>query len=100
MTFFRLHWDGPATFSKENAVSRRWGSANDERRGYSCCRSADDLVEYFSWDDCMDPDDPEVASLPVVEFEGEVVGEGIDGEPLVVPTEVVRWTTYGSIAGA
>ena len=96
-TYWRLHWDGTETFSAENANSRLWGSVDDGKRGYSCCESADKLVEYFSHDDVMDPEDPEVATLPVVEFEGDEVGTGADGEPLVVPSRVIRWTTYGEV---
>lgn len=33
----------------------------------------------------------------IVEFEGEQVGNGGDGEPLVIPTRVIRWTTYGQV---
>lgn len=38
---------------------------------------------------------PEFGSAAeIVEFEGELAGFGCDGEPLVVPTRVVRWMSF------
>lgn len=81
-TYYRIHWAGrDATgdyrFCAANASSAWWGSADVREPGYSCCESADDLVEYFERDDCLDG--------------------GEDGHPLVVPTEIVRWTTFGEL---
>jgi hypothetical protein len=125
MTYYRLHCSDAPEFSADNAWSAAWGEAFtadgsqyecracdgtgeflddrcpdcsgegviDADRGYSCCGSASELVEYFDWHCPADDSDP------VVEFDGEHVGNGLDGEPLVVPTAVVRWTTIGQLRG-
>lgn len=121
-TYFRYHRPDAPEFNAENAYSAGWGEiftspgtyecgACDgigkwlgERcsdcggegefeadSGYSCCCSAEALVAYFSRHCSLDADDP------IVEFEGEHVGNGGDGEPLVEPTRIVRWTTYGQV---
>jgi hypothetical protein len=33
----------------------------------------------------------------VVVFEGRQVGTGLDGEPLVVPTQTIRWMTWAEL---
>lgn len=63
----------------------------DADPGYSCCHTAQDLVAYMTDHGTPADDDP------VVIFEGEQVGTGFDGEPLVIPTKVIRWTTYGEL---
>ena len=69
------------------------GAISDRvRRGYSAFTSADELVQYM--DSMLAAD----ASDPVVVFSGQQIGEGHDGEPLVLPDmQVVRWTTYGKL---
>jgi hypothetical protein len=56
--------------------------------GYSCCDSAEALLEYFA-----DTED----DAKVVVFAGERIGTGFDGEPLAVPTSEIRWTTLGQL---
>lgn len=60
----------------------------DLQRGYSCCKTGEDLVDYFSTHGtpCADDD--------VVVFEGRRTGNGFDGEPLAIPTGEVRWMTW------
>lgn len=121
-TWFRYHRPDAPEFSAENAYSAGWGETFtspstyecgncdgtgewfgehcsgcggegeiEADPGYSCCRSAEDLVAYFSRHYPLDSDDR------IVEFEGIQVGHGGDGEPLVVPIRVVRWSTYGQV---
>lgn len=61
----------------------------DADRGYSCLTTPAALVERFAgWDDAE----------PVAVFDGEETGEGIEGEPLVVPDmATVTWTTLGAL---
>jgi hypothetical protein len=126
-TYYRLHRDDAPTFTADNAWSGLWGGtfSPDGARsecpqcdesgeydgeecshcagegwldcdyGYSCCYTAAELVAYFSRGGGLDAVD---LAQPVVVFAGEQVGNGFDGEPLVVPTEVVRWTTLGELA--
>lgn len=62
--------------------------AEELARGYSCCWSAEDLIEYFAEHGSpADSDD-------VVAFEGRRVDTGFDGEPLAIPTGDVRWMTW------
>lgn len=123
MTFYRLHADTAPEFSAENAWSAAWGETFstdgaryecrscdgageflgekcndcggegwiDAEAGYSCCESAAELLAYF--DQHCPADDTD----PVVVFDGEIVGTGLDGEPLVIPTTVIRWTTVGQL---
>lgn len=57
-------------------------------RGYSCCWSAEDLIAYFGYQLGAG------SGSTVVIFEGEQSGTGIDGEPLAVPSRVVRTLTW------
>lgn len=123
MTYYRLHRSDAPEFSADNAWSAAWGetfSADgtryecrscdatgtidgetcrdcngdgwiDTERGYSCTDSASELIEYFDRHCPADDTDP------VVEFDGEYAGSGLDGEPLVIPTAIVRWTTIGQL---
>lgn len=126
-TFYRLHGTWAPAFSADNAYSALWGVTfsedgaryacvpcdgttkdpwghrcewcedtedgwYDADRGYSACDSAEELVRYFGQHAEYLSDDE-----PVVEFTGDVVGTGCDGEPLIVPTAVVRWTTLGQL---
>jgi hypothetical protein len=122
MTFFRMHRSDAPEFTADNAYSAAWGETFtsvsqyecrscdgtgeflgdpctdcdgegviDADRGYSCCESADELLAYFGQHCPADDADP------VVEFDGVRVGTGLDGEPLAVPAEVVRWTTIGQL---
>jgi hypothetical protein len=59
--------------------------------GYSCCDTAEELLDYFTQHNPADDNDP------VVIFEGEQVGTGFDAEPLVIPTTTIRWTTIGQL---
>lgn len=68
---------------------------SDCDRGYSCCHSADDLAAYFAArfaaTEEMDRDGV------VYEFEGQRHGQGIEGDPLVVPARVVRTLTWSQM---
>ncbi len=121
-TFYRLHRTDAPTFSADNARSAPWGETFNatgdayECRacdgtgeqydepctdcdegwincdpGYSACHTATDLLAYF--DQHCPADDAD----PVVEFAGQQVGCGLDGEPLVIPTEIIHWTTIGAL---
>lgn len=122
-TFYRLHRVDAPTFSADNAYSAAWGETFaesgdryecrtcdatgtwegetcpdcdgegmlDADPGYSCCETAEDLLAYFDQHSTADADDP------VVVFDGQQVGAGIDGEPLAIPTSVIRWTTIGTL---
>ena len=56
-------------------------------RGYSCFADPAEMIEYG--EGRMD-----VRANRVIEFEGEQVGLGCDGEPLAVPSRVVRVITW------
>ncbi|MEW1551583.1 hypothetical protein [Streptomyces tsukubensis] len=60
-------------------------------RGYSCCETPGELIDYLTYSarDGVADDD-----TPVIIFEGERTGTGIDGEPTVVPTRTVQVTTW------
>jgi len=120
MTYYRLHRDGLPTFGSDRAWSGPWGesysadgSAYECRtcdgtgewlgepcpdrcddgwlpadRGYSCCHGGRELVRYV-----VEHIGAHIDDERVVIFEGRQVGTGLDGEPLVIPTRVVRWTT-------
>jgi hypothetical protein len=60
-------------------------------RGYSCWDDAELLVEAMTYQ--VRPD----ACEDVVVFEGRQVGTGLDGEPLVVPTQTIRWMTWAEL---
>ena len=121
-TYYRLHREDAPTFTADNAWSAVWGetynAAGDRyecsncdatgiaygepcgdcnngwidcQPGYSACHSAAELLEYF--DQHCKADDID----PVVIFDGEHVGNGCDGEPLVIPINVIRWTTIGAL---
>ena len=66
-----------------------WASCD---RGYSCCDSAEELIAYFAaryvTAEEMDRDGV------VYAFEGDVHGAGIEGEPLVEPTRVLKTLTW------
>lgn len=122
--FYRLHSASAPEFSADNAFSAPWGETfSDDGStyecrtcdgtgedyfgdrctdcdgtghidcdpGYSCCHTAAELLAYFG-QHCP-ADDRDL----VVVFEGTQIGNGVDGEPLVIPTHVVRWTTFGEI---
>jgi hypothetical protein len=122
MTYYRLHRSDAPAFHADNAWSAPWGEVFvdastyecracdgagevfgevcedcdgecvlDADRGYSCCDSASELLAYFGGHCPADDADP------VVVFEGARVGAGLDGEPLVVPSTVIRWTTIGQL---
>lgn len=108
--FYRYHWGDCPEFSAENAWSALWGLTRSEDgsrtecpscdgqgcedcggegwvdalRGYSACESAEELLAYFAKRGA--PDD----AGNVFVFEGVRVGNGFDGEALVVPTTIVR----------
>ncbi len=120
-TFYRVHWDGCPEFSAANAWSALWGSERgddpsrtkchdcdggalleflggcqvcggegweDAVRGYSCTDTAEELIAYFT-----KHSEPSGGDAVVI-FEGEQVGNGVDGEPLAVPTGAVETTTW------
>jgi len=62
-----------------------WASSS---RGYSCCWDAEDLLRYF--EDHLAVSD----SDRVILFTGEHVGTGPDGEPLVIPMQVISTMTW------
>src|SRR5690606_11407414 len=75
-----------------SACDEGWQDAD---YGYSCCYSAEELLEYMRVHGVVTDDDP------VVIFEGHRVGTGGDGEPLAGPSGRIRWTTIGALrAGA
>ena len=122
-TYYRLHRADAPEFSPENAWSAPWGetfSADgdqyecrtcdatgeaygepcpdgcdegwiDCQPGYSALDTAEDLLAYFGGHCPADDDDP------VVIFEGQYAGQGLDGEPLAVPGATLRWTTIGEL---
>ncbi len=62
------------------------------KRGYSCFRTAEELLERFGDTD---------TTRDVVIFDGREVGTGVDGEPLVVPDGSVEvWTSLVELAKA
>lgn len=92
--FWRLHWLSSPAFSARNAWSVMWGGWDDRaetvERGYSCMDTACGLQYYF--DEHWPPfRGPAVETARLVVFGGGTVGEGNDGEPLVVPDRVLAW---------
>jgi hypothetical protein len=67
------------------------GGWEDALYGYSSCDTAEELVAYMTKHGVVNDDDL------VVAFEGEQVGNGWDGEPLVVPTHVVEVITWAEL---
>ena len=70
------------TFSPETATSQEWGNAKGPvDKGYSSFDNPHDLVRYFN------PSDRAYirGTAHVVNFTGEQVGHGMEGEPLAVP---------------
>jgi len=107
--YWRFHGNWAPEFSSENAYSAAWGGefspTGDKYRdpdpyaeeewidadpGYSSTYSADELAEYFEKHFVLLSDD----DGEVIAFHGGQVGTGIDGEPLVVPEEVVGRMPY------
>jgi len=62
--------------------------------GYSCCRSAAELLRYVDAHVGQVPDTRPVVAV----FQGQQVGVGFDGEPLAVPTGAVQWITWAELA--
>lgn len=126
MTFYRFHWADCPEFSADNAWSVEWGHTRIEGsstaecvpcdgtgelvgepcdacdgegviecdRGYSACESAEDLLHYFAQrGDLASADEGRV-----IVFEGERVGTGCDGEPLVVPHTVIKVLAWSEFA--
>ena len=56
------------------------------REGVSCFETPEELYEYFTSGMFL----PEHLIEEVIIFAGEVVGEGLDGEPLVIPADTPR----------
>lgn len=56
------------------------------REGVSCFETPEELYEYFTSGMFL----PEHLTEEVIIFAGEVVGEGLDGEPLVIPAGTPR----------
>ncbi|MGV8909638.1 MAG: hypothetical protein ACOH1Y_11705 [Propionicimonas sp.] len=80
--FWRVH-PNSRPFHPNDATSLEWGSdsGDEPERGYSTLPHPEDLVAYFG------PDDRETIRFDahVIAFTGDIVGEGTDGEPLVIP---------------
>jgi len=58
-------------------------------RGYSCAWDAAALLEYFEQQHITPIDD----MGDVIVFEGDMTGNGCDGEPLAVPTRIIETIT-------
>lgn len=65
----------------------------DCERGYSCYEDADELVAYFRERGGEPRDDWGTVYV----FEGDMAGNGTDGEPLVVPTRIVETLTWSEL---
>lgn len=115
-TYYRLHWGDCPEFGAANAWSALWGAVRSEDgsrtecracdgegcedcdgegwqdacEGYSCCGSAEELIEYMA---LHGPG----GEGTVIVFTGRRVGNGFDGEPLVVPAEVVETMTWAQL---
>jgi hypothetical protein len=122
--YYRLHPADAPEFDEANAWSALWGRTRsadgsqtlcndcdgegegyygeacsvcggegwqDAQRGYSCCYSSEDLTAYFTARGIAGDDDT------VIVFAGTRVGNGFDGEPLVVPTRVVERITWAQL---
>lgn len=113
-TFYRFHSHGTPEFSAINAWSAPWGEtfSKDGSRyecrncdgagcdecdggwidadpGYSACWTGTELVDYIDQHVCGNPG-PGI----VIEFAGQQVGTGFDGEPLVIPDQIIRTLTW------
>ena len=66
----------------------------DCERGYSCTWEPGDLIDYIRTHQAGDPADTHGT---VYVFEGEHTGDGTDGEPLAVPSRVVRTLTWSQM---
>lgn len=87
--------DGRKVDSFGEPCSTCGGEGSEEAvLGYSCCRTATELRDYFGQHGAPRPDDE------VIIFEGYLAGIGLDGEPLAVPTRVVHRTTWAEFAGS
>jgi len=95
MTYWRIN-DGPMTEAdlRRDHESRPWVWDDDEeptRPGLSVCASLEELARYFAIGDA--PGIPgrgaNLWGSWLVQLEGEVVGEGFDGEPLIRPTRII-----------
>jgi hypothetical protein len=120
--YYRVHGAAAPEFSADHAWSALWGSVysadgsqtqcgecdgagqlpygpcescsgegwHDAARGYSGCYTAEDLLAYMAQHGSPADTDE------VIVFEGQRMGEGFDGEPLVVPTRIVRRLTWAA----
>lgn len=118
-TYYRVHWADCPEFSAANAWSMGWGAARhpedssryecpacdgegcencgsegyfDAQRGYSCVADAEALIDYMA--EHGTPGDDE----RVIVFTGRRVGNGGDGEPLVVPDAIVETVPWAEFA--
>jgi hypothetical protein len=78
--FWRAH-PNDRPFSRADATSREWASHDEPDTGYSAFRTPHELFGYFH------PGERDRNESHVIAFRGHVVGQGMDGEPLVVPHE-------------
>jgi hypothetical protein len=124
-TYYRYHWANSPQFCGKNAWSAPWGSTFSEDgsqtacgecdgagampygpcdscggegwldavRGYSACWSSEDLMAYFA-----ERGEPADTDGQVIVFTGQRVGNGFDGEPLVVPAEIIHLMTWSTFA--
>jgi len=86
--FWRVHWPDLPPFNRDNAWSRPWGEYGTGKAlyGYSAMETPTDLVRYFNRHGSGIGD-----TLPIVVFEGLIVGVGPDREPLVLPSQTIAW---------
>lgn len=64
----------------------------DAVRGYSCCRTPEELLAYMAEHACGLADDEKV-----LVFEGDEYGIDFDGEPTVIPTQIMEIITWGEL---
>ena len=84
-SYYRAHRKN-AEFSPDEAWSLAIDGDSDEQRGYSALRSLDELHAYISSRKYPDLTDSVArGERIVIRFTGDEVGQGADGEPLVVP---------------
>jgi len=124
-TYYRFHQADAPAFTAANAWSALWGSTfnadgsqtechrcdgtgedncepcptcdgtgwEDCAPGYSCCDTAAELIAYMDAHAGHLGDDTGL----IYEFTGRRVGDGFDGEPLVVPAAIVRTLTWSQL---
>ena len=83
--YYRAHRKG-AAFSPDDAWSLAIDGDSEEERGYSAFRSLPELHAYISSRKYPDlTGSMALGERVVIRFTGDEVGQGADGEPLVIP---------------